>query len=35
MHGLPFKDKAEFLHHPDYKPIVEQMYQERMENKSK
>lgn len=33
-HGLPFKDKTEFLHHPDYKPIVEQMYQERMGNRT-
>lgn len=31
-HGLPFKDKTEFLHHPDYKPIVEQMYKERIGN---
>lgn len=29
-HGLPFDNKGEFLHHPDYKPIVEQMYQERL-----
>jgi hypothetical protein len=34
-HGLPFANAPEYLNHRDYKPIVEQMYQERMENKSK